>query len=88
MGVGRKVGLVPSLAPELSRWQETELLKKVKEQKSKEQQKLTALNTGFDLKIQLANYMDLTEVSTSRETRMDNVTFPVELIQDTKLSRH
>lgn len=80
--------MVPSLAPELSRWQETELLKKVKEQKSKEQQKRTALNTGFDLKIQLANYMDLTEVSTSRETRMDNVTFPVELIQDTKLSRH
>lgn len=61
VGVGRKVGLVPSLAPGLSRWQETELLKKVKEQKSKEQQKQTALNTKFDLKIQLANYMDLTE---------------------------
>lgn len=39
-------------------------------------------------KIQPANYVDLTEVSTSRETRMHNVTFLVELIQDTKLSRH
>lgn len=83
-------GAVPTLAPGLNRWQETELLKKVNEQKSKEQQKQFALNRdGLKIVCKLNGAHTLLKFPhQEKETRIDNITFLVELILDTKLSIH